>query len=98
MLEDQVVAILDKLAPDLLDWSSALYFFDTHRDELNESQKDRLYHKCEWYREYFNTPKTETVILRGKEVTIHKPGLNIQKENVCPNIYSYYTPKVERET
>lgn len=97
MLKDKILAILDKHTPDLIEWSVALDFFDNHKYILTEEQKEQLYHKCEWYREYFNTPRSQTLTLRGKEVTIVKPGLNIQKENVSPNIYSYYTPKTERE-
>lgn len=93
MLEQEVEKLLIyKPEPDLFDWAVALDFFDEHRYILTECQKEALYYRCEWYRKYFNKRHEIKKIVQGKEATFYRYGLNIQKESVTPNIYSYYTP------
>ena len=100
---DDLLALLEttNLNPSLNYWCSLLNFAEDNKHSLTISDLEIICAESERCREFYNGDRryTTTIFRNGKEVEIEltKQPLNIDKEEVAPNVYRILEEKIEEQ-
>ncbi len=89
-LPDKIRTALEADIKDMVAWSSLLHSFPDFQSELSLPEKLTIYYRCEEYRIFWNSDRTEVIPVTrnsGKVVNQikHFKGLNIDIADINPN-------------
>ena len=103
LVRDKLLDLInsDNLDPSLSYWCDILLFSEANKDSLNIQDMTMICVESERCRAYWNSnwKSTITIFRNGHEMEIDqiKPGLDIKKEEVGPNVYQLLDDKIEKE-